>query len=89
VENVLFEHNAVIDAALVGLPHRTLGEIPAAVVQLAPQTSADEAELQAWVKSKLAAFKAPVRIVFSDTPLPRNANGKILKGELKAFFSDL
>jgi acyl-CoA synthetase (AMP-forming)/AMP-acid ligase II len=86
VENALFDHPAVTDAALVGLPHRTLGEEPAAVVHLAPGTSATEEELKGWVRERLAVFKTPVRIAFLPEPLPRNANGKILKGELKALF---
>ena len=86
VENVLFDHPAVMDAALVGLPHRTLGEEPAAVVHLAPGAEASEEELKAWVRERLAVFKTPVRIAFLPEPLPRNANGKILKQELKALF---
>jgi long-chain acyl-CoA synthetase len=86
VENVLYGHPAVIDAALIGLPHRTLGEEPAAVVQLAAGAEASEEELKAWVRARLAVFKTPVRIVFLPDPLPRNANGKILKKELKALF---
>jgi acyl-CoA synthetase (AMP-forming)/AMP-acid ligase II len=86
VENVLFDHPAVTDAALIGLPHRTLGEEPAAVVHLAPGTSATEEELKAWVRERLAVFKTPVRVAFLPHPLPRNANGKILKNELKALF---
>jgi len=86
VENVLFDHPAVTDAALIGLPHRTLGEEPAAVVHLAPGASATEEELKAWVRERLAVFKTPVRIAFLPSPLPRNANGKILKQELKALF---
>ncbi|MXO89886.1 class I adenylate-forming enzyme family protein [Pontixanthobacter aquaemixtae] len=86
VENVLYDHPAVTDAALVGLPHQQLGEEPAAVVHLAPGTEASEAELQEWVADRLARFKVPVRIVFSKETLPRNANGKILKKELASFF---
>jgi acyl-coenzyme A synthetase/AMP-(fatty) acid ligase len=77
----------VIDAALVGIPHHTLGEEPAAVVQLAPGARATEEELKAWVRERLAIFKTPVRVVFLDHPLPRNANGKILKKDLKALFT--
>jgi long-chain acyl-CoA synthetase len=83
VENVLYEHPAVMDAALVGVPHKTLGEEPAAVVHLKPGGQASEDELKALVLSRLAAFKAPVKVVFWPEPLPRNANGKILKTELK------
>ena len=86
VENALYEHPAVIDAAVVGIPHRTLGEEPAAVVQLAPGMQASESELQDWVRARLAAFKVPVRILFQTDTLPRNANGKILKRELRARF---
>jgi acyl-CoA synthetase (AMP-forming)/AMP-acid ligase II len=87
VENVLYQHPAVIDAALIGIPHHSLGEEPAAVVHLKPGASATEEELKTWVKDRLAIFKTPVRIVFLDHPLPRNANGKILKKDLKALFS--
>lgn len=86
VENVLYAHPAVTDAALIGIPHKTLGEEPAAVVHLAPGASATEAELRDFVRARLAAFKVPVRIAFVPETLPRNANGKILKRELKALF---
>ncbi|MEK9720042.1 MAG: class I adenylate-forming enzyme family protein [Quisquiliibacterium sp.] len=86
VEDVLYEHPAVMDAALVGLPHRTLGEEPAAVVTLKPGAQADENDLRAFVADRLAAFKVPVRVLFSRETLPRNANGKILKNEVKKFF---
>ena len=86
VENVLYDHPDVMDAALVGVPHKTLGEEPAAVVHLKPGGSADEAELRQWVRERLAAFKVPVEIRFWPEPLPRNANGKILKTELKTVF---
>jgi long-chain acyl-CoA synthetase len=88
IENVLYDHPAVTDCALIGLPHRILGEEPAAVVHLAPDTHATEAELQAWVRARLAAFKVPVAIRFVPETLPRNANGKILKRDLKTLFED-
>ena len=88
VENALYEHPAVTDAAVIGIPHRTLGEEPAAVVHLAPGTEASEAELQAWVRERIAAFKVPVAIRFVHETLPRNANGKILKKDLKGLFED-
>jgi len=88
VENALYEHPAVSDAAVVGIPHRTLGEEPAAVVFCSPGTSASEAELQAWVRERLANFKVPVRVLFLGENLPRNANGKILKKDLKGLFDD-
>ena len=88
VENVLYAHPAVTDCALIGIPHRTLGEEPAAVVHLAPGTEASAPELQSWVREHLAAFKVPVAIRFSPEMLPRNANGKILKRDLKALFAE-
>lgn len=86
VENRLFEHPAVIDAAVVALPDPVLGEVPGAVVTLAPGAAADEAALQAHVADALAAFKVPVRILFDREPLPRNANGKVLKAVLRERF---
>ncbi len=86
VENVLYEHPDVMDAALIGLPHKTLGEEPAAVVHLRPGGTATEQELRDLVRSRLAAFKVPVKVAFWPETLPRNANGKIMKGELKAAF---
>ncbi|HEX4294117.1 MAG TPA: class I adenylate-forming enzyme family protein [Rhizomicrobium sp.] len=87
VENVLYEHPAVMDAALVAVPHRTLGEEPGAVVHLRPGRHTTEDELRAFVAGKLAAFKVPVKVVFWPETLPRNANGKILKTELKKIFA--
>lgn len=87
VENILYDHPAVTDAALVGIPHRTLGEVPGAVVHLAPGETAGEEELKAFVRERLAGFKVPERVLFSAEPLPRNANGKIVKAELRAMFA--
>ncbi|HEX4710351.1 class I adenylate-forming enzyme family protein [Phenylobacterium sp.] len=87
VESVLYDHPAVMDAALVGIPHKTLGEEPAAVVHLKPGGVATESELRAFVRARLAAFKVPVKVAFWPETLPRNANGKILKTELKKVFA--
>lgn len=88
VENVLYAHPAVTDCALIGIPHRTLGEEPAAVVHLCPGCETSEGELQDWVRKHLAAFKVPVAVRFVHDTLPRNANGKILKKDLGALFVD-
>jgi long-chain acyl-CoA synthetase len=87
VEDALYEHPDVMDAAIVAVPHKTLGEEPGAVVHLKPGGTAGEAELRAWVRERLASFKVPVKIEFWPEPLPRNANGKILKTELKKVFA--
>jgi long-chain acyl-CoA synthetase len=86
VEDVLYQHPAVMDAAVVGIAHRILGEEPGAVVRLKPDTTASEEELRTFVAERLAAFKVPVRIVFWPEMLPRNPSGKILKTELKKVF---
>ncbi|HEX2216160.1 MAG TPA: fatty acid--CoA ligase family protein, partial [Xanthobacteraceae bacterium] len=86
VEDALCRHPAVIDAAVIGIPHKTLGEEPGAVVTLHPHARAGEEELKAFVAARLAAFKVPVRIVFQSDVLPRNANGKVMKNELKRLF---
>jgi len=88
VENVLYDHPAVMDAALVGIPHKTLGEEPGAVVTLKPGATATEQELRSFVAERLAAFKVPVKVLFWHETLPRNPNGKILKNELKKLFAE-
>jgi long-chain acyl-CoA synthetase len=87
VENVLYQHPAVVDAALVAIPHRTLGEEPGAIVTLAPGAQATEDEIRAFVAEHLAAFKVPTRVVFWPEVLPRNINGKIMKNELRKVFT--
>ena len=88
VENALYEHPGVIDAAVVGIPHHALGEEPAAVVVLKDGAIVSEAELRAFVAERLAAFKVPVKIVFAPGALPRNPTGKLMKRELKKLFAD-
>ena len=83
VEAALFEHPAVSDAAVIGIPHQVLGEEVGAVVTLKPGAEVTEEELRKHVGSRLAAFKVPVRIWFRSEPLPRNPAGKILKQELR------
>ncbi len=86
VESAMYEHPAVMDAALVGIPHKTLGEEPGAVVSVKPGMRLTEAELRAFVGERLAAFKVPVRVIVLPDMLPRNANGKILKSNLRKLF---
>jgi long-chain acyl-CoA synthetase len=86
VENVLYEHFAVMDAALIGIPHKTLGEEPGAVITLKPGAAATEDDIRGHVAKRLAAFKVPVKVVFWPETLPRNPAGKILKTELKKAF---
>jgi long-chain acyl-CoA synthetase len=83
VENILFDHPDVLDAALVGVPHRTLGEEVKAVVQLRTGSTATTADIRAHCAEHLAAFKVPEYVEFRDEPLPRNPAGKILKQLLR------
>ncbi|WP_235977424.1 class I adenylate-forming enzyme family protein [Sandaracinobacteroides hominis] len=83
VEGILCEHPAVMDSALVGRPHPVLGEEPVAFVSTRPEMAVSEPELIAFVAQRLARFKVPVQVIVRDEPLPRNANGKILKKDLK------
>ncbi|HWE54727.1 MAG TPA: class I adenylate-forming enzyme family protein [Acidimicrobiales bacterium] len=83
IEGVLYEHPAVAEAAVIGIPHPTLGEEVGAVITLLPGTSASESELQEFVRTRLAAFKVPVKVWFYDSELPRNPAGKVLKRDLR------
>lgn len=82
VEEVLYSHPAIAEAAVIGIPDERLGEEIAAVVTLRTGASASEAEIIDYVRARVAAYKYPrtVRIVDS---LPKGATGKILKKELK------
>jgi long-chain acyl-CoA synthetase len=83
VESVLYDHPEVMDAAVVGLPHRVLGEEVGAVVQVTSGSAVTEQELRDHVAEHAASYKVPVRIDIRREPLPRNANGKLLKSQLK------
>lgn len=87
VEDALYDHPAVMDAAVIGIPDRVLGERVAAVVQTTSGSNATAAQLREHVANRLAAFKVPEAIEIRQEPLPRNANGKILKRDLKATFN--
>ncbi len=88
IESVLYDHSEVIDAAVVGLPHKVLGEEVGAVVQVREPVAVDEDALKRHVASHLAAFKVPVRIDICTEPLPRNPQGKILKRVLREAMVD-
>ena len=87
VENILTGHPAVADAALVGLPHPVLGEVPAALVQARPGAQIDAVMLQDFTRARLAEFKVPVRVVIRQEALPRNEGGKLMKSELRKAFA--
>jgi long-chain acyl-CoA synthetase len=81
VEEVLYEHPAVAEAAVIGLPHSELGEDVAAAVALKPGMSVLPEELSAFVKERIAAYKYPRKVWLVDE-LPKTATGKILRREV-------
>jgi len=83
VEEVLYEHPAVSEVAVVGVPDDSLGEEVAAAVVLRPGADATEDDIRAYVKERVAAYKYPRKIWFPDE-LPKGPTGKILKREIKA-----
>jgi long-chain acyl-CoA synthetase len=83
VEAAIYEHPAVYEAAVYGIPHERFGEELAAHVMVKEGQTLDTAELQAFVGERLASFKVPSRITVVTEQLPRNASGKILKRELR------
>ena len=86
VENVLIQHPAVADAALIGLAHPILGEVPAALVQTRPGAEVSEGELKEFAAARLAAFKVPAQVRISREMLPRNQAGKLVKSALRTLF---
>ncbi len=83
VEAALFEHPAVLDTAVIGVPDEVMGEEVGAVVVPRPGLSATAEELRAHVAERIASFKVPTHIWFRSDHLPRNPAGKVLKRELR------
>jgi long-chain acyl-CoA synthetase len=83
VETVIYNHDAIAEACVFGIPEERLGEEVAAVIVLRPGRSLTEKELQDFLSGTIAKHKIPTKIWFRDEPIPRNASGKFLKRELK------
>jgi len=83
VEAALYGSEGVAEAAVFGLPDERLGEVPMAVLHRREGSSISEDELKEFLKTRLAAFKIPAHIIFSDNPLPRLGTGKIDRVLLK------
>jgi long-chain acyl-CoA synthetase len=82
IEEVLYEHPAVREAAVIGIPHAELGEEVAAAVALKDGADSSPAELRDFVKQRVAAYKYPRQVWLVDE-LPKGPTGKILKREIK------
>jgi acyl-CoA synthetase (AMP-forming)/AMP-acid ligase II len=82
VENALAKHPAVLECAVIGVPDPKWGESVKACVVLKPGLQADEAEIIAFVRERLASYKCPKSVDFHAT-LPRNPTGKLLKRVLR------
>ncbi len=82
IEEVLYAHEGIVEAAVLGVPHERHGEEVKAVVVPAPGHTLDPAALVAWCKERLAAYKYPRIVEFSEE-LPKGPTGKILKRELR------
>ena len=87
VEEVLKTYDAVVDAVAVGIPDEKFGEAITAVVELTPGTPFDESAIVAHVKDKLAAYKAPKRVLLIDT-IGRAPNGKVDYKRLRTWAAD-
>jgi long-chain acyl-CoA synthetase len=83
IENVLFQHPDVVDAAVVGVAHPVLGEEVKAVVQVKPGATVTAEELRDFCRPHLANFKVPEHVEIRSEPLPRNPAGKVLKNLLR------
>ncbi|WP_147805016.1 long-chain-fatty-acid--CoA ligase [Alkalicoccus halolimnae] len=85
VEGCLYDHPAVLEAAVVSVPHEKWGEVPHAIVVLREKDGATEEELMEFARTHLARFKVPKGITFTEE-LPKTASGKIQKVQLRKPF---
>ena len=88
IEALLAEHPTVGEVAVIGVPDERLGEVGAAFVVPAADHNAEPEELVVWTRERLANFKVP-RVIWVVEALPRNATGKVLKGELRSLAESL
>ena len=82
IEEVLYGHPAVREAAVVGVPHESLGEEVGAAVALKEGSDVSTEELRDYIKQRVAAYKYP-RVIWTVDELPKGPTGKILKREIK------
>jgi acyl-CoA synthetase (AMP-forming)/AMP-acid ligase II len=83
VENAIIQHPAVLEVAVVGVPDPVMGEAVKAVAFLRPGMTATEEEIIEHTKQYIASYKKPKYVVFTDTLLPKNPGGKVIKANIK------
>ncbi|MFK7830772.1 MAG: class I adenylate-forming enzyme family protein [Congregibacter sp.] len=86
VENAVISHDAVLDVAVIGIPHAEWGEAVHAIVVLHPDQHVSEEALIAHCRTQIAGYKLPKSVSFRDQPLPLSGAGKVLKTELRKPF---
>jgi fatty-acyl-CoA synthase len=86
IEKAIYDHPAVLECAVIGVPDEKWGEVPAAVIVLKPGAKLDVAELIDHTRTTLAHFKVPKHVRFVQA-LPKGGTGKILKRELRESFA--
>jgi len=86
VEAVIYGHPTVREAAVFGVPDPQWGELVTACIVLKPGTTLTADDLIAFCRRSLASYKLPRRIEFSETDLPKNSSGKVLKRNLRERF---
>jgi acyl-CoA synthetase (AMP-forming)/AMP-acid ligase II len=88
VEDVIYQHPAVAETAVIGIPHPKWQETGRALVVIKEGQTATEQEIIDFCQGKLARYKIPKSVVFLDVPLPRTAAGKVLKRELRKEYGE-
>lgn len=86
VENAIYDHPAVLEAAVIGIPDAQWGEAVLAVVVPREGVHVTEHDIIEHCRKLIAGYKCPKRVIFQDTPLPKSGPGKILKTELRKPF---
>lgn len=86
IEQVICSHPSVLECAVVAAPHSHWGEIPVAIVVLKPRCVLTEEQLLEFISTRIARYKMPRSISFSETPLPKTGTGKVMKQLLRESF---